>query len=391
MAWGTVRQHSVGATWEISPSTVHQVRFFGFIPRNASARTSSANVATSSYTLRSTARRSQSHQHPRGGQFQSPLTSARGSRMDPPAFIPMRAPHRSIYDDPAFSADPTAHPHFVRGDNPRRYPASNKVQPTPAIHVSEMRPRDRGPPTVYRMVSNADDLSDDESPFELLLPPPFKNNNSSNSVLTSSYDTSTAPSSTNSHSSSGHSSSSLPLKQTSSGSVNRAPEPAIGRTPPACPPTYEESVTPDVFSDGDLERGRPAASRGVSFPELHQLSFPPVQLTRANTEPPPDVDNRSQRKDNRGNTQRIRDLDKIDELDETDPFGTGMHHRGPYEAINAILAGPQSSVADETVRVPLPKKEKVKKVGSCYRANTEHSLNVHLACPNSRFPGRSGL
>ena len=200
MAWGTVRQHSVGATWEISPSTVHEDRFLGFISsfhRSASARTSTANVATSGYdpsTLHATARRSQSHKHPRGGQFQPPLTSV---GKDPSAFFPMRA-HRSMHNDPAFSADPTAHPHFVRGDCPRRYPAaSNKVQPTPAIHVSEMHPRDREPPIVYRMVSNADDLSDDENIFELLRPPPFKNN-SSNSVLTSSYGTSTTPSSTNS-------------------------------------------------------------------------------------------------------------------------------------------------------------------------------------------------
>lgn len=418
MTWGTVRQHSVGATWENSPPTVHDDRILGFIPsfhrRSASARTSSvnsANVATSGYdpaALHATARRSQSHKHPRGGQFQPSLSSGGGGRpsrgtrpftIDPPASIPMRAsttraPHRSMYDDPAFSADPTAHPHFVSGESlhsSRRNPAaSNKVQPTPAIHVSEMRPRDREPATVYRMVSNADDLSDDDNPFELLHPPPF-HNTSSNSVLTSSYGTSTAPSSTNSHSSSGHSSSSIPFKQTLSGPVNRAPEPIMGRTPPAYPPTYEESITPDADSEGELEGGRPSAPRGISSPELHQPPLPPVQLARSNTAPPPDADNHPQRKDNRSNAQRMRDLDKIDELDETDPFGSGMHHRGPYEAISAILAGPQSTATDGTGRVPLPKKAKVKKVGSCCHAQIERSLIVHLACANSHFPGRFKL
>jgi hypothetical protein len=33
-----------------------------------------------------------------------------------------------------------------------------------------------------------------------------------------------------------------------------------------------------------------------------------------------------------------RALDRIDEMDETDPFGAGWHHGGPYEAIGSNLA-----------------------------------------------------
>lgn len=39
----------------------------------------------------------------------------------------------------------------------------------------------------------------------------------------------------------------------------------------------------------------------------------------------------------------VRDLDKIDELDETDPFGARHHHHGPYQTANATLTGRKPS------------------------------------------------
>lgn len=36
--------------------------------------------------------------------------------------------------------------------------------------------------------------------------------------------------------------------------------------------------------------------------------------------------------------RRLRqDLDKIDELDESNPFGAAIHHGGPYEAISRFV------------------------------------------------------
>jgi hypothetical protein len=32
-----------------------------------------------------------------------------------------------------------------------------------------------------------------------------------------------------------------------------------------------------------------------------------------------------------------QELDRIDELDETNPFGPAIHHGGPYEAISRIV------------------------------------------------------
>lgn len=42
-------------------------------------------------------------------------------------------------------------------------------------------------------------------------------------------------------------------------------------------------------------------------------------------------------------------LDRIDELDETDPFGTGHHHDGPYEAIGSTQVQPTPHVHTDIV------------------------------------------
>jgi len=43
--------------------------------------------------------------------------------------------------------------------------------------------------------------------------------------------------------------------------------------------------------------------------------------------------------------RRLRqDLDRIDELDETNPFGQAVHHGGPYEAVSRIVQKDVTSV-----------------------------------------------
>lgn len=192
----------MGATWEHSPGSVHDDRILGFIPTFHRRSASASSAVTSSHVTSSgPSRRGSDYKPPPRGSSRPPsfnvsLNNTRPSRatrpmtMEPPHSMPVRsssarAPPRSMYDDPAFSADPTLHPHFSRNNNnnnnnnnnlidPRPYPAAvNSVQPTPAIHVSEIRHRRARPPApVYRMVSNADDLSDDEDAFDLLAPPP---------------------------------------------------------------------------------------------------------------------------------------------------------------------------------------------------------------------------
>jgi hypothetical protein len=138
------------------------------------------------------------------------------------------------------------------------------------------------------------------------------------------------------------------------------------------PPTYEESVVSEA--EPENHQRPPAAARGISAPELHrtpQMAAPPP---RPLTAPTHDADNRPtppQRRDTTSggsrqghNPQRPKELDRIDELDETDPFGSGLHHRGPYEAIKAILGDGVNHGASEQ-RPSLPKPTRSKRVRLC--------------------------
>lgn len=57
----------------------------------------------------------------------------------------------------------------------------------------------------------------------------------------------------------------------------------------------------------------------------------------------PPLQRRTETVNTQGGT-RTRELDRIDELDESDPFGAAIHHRGPYEAIQAILGNTSNNV-----------------------------------------------
>jgi hypothetical protein len=61
-------------------------------------------------------------------------------------------------------------------------------------------------------------------------------------------------------------------------------------------------------------------------------------VTSSSAPPPPGLSEPS--KEGRARTSsrvNLADLDSIDELDETNPYGINIHHRGPYEAVAAIL------------------------------------------------------
>jgi hypothetical protein len=105
---------------------------------------------------------------------------------------------------------------------------------------------------------------------------------------------------------------------------------------PNPPPSYQESI----IDDSEHKQQPPATTRGVSAPELYHAPPIPAQLPRALTAPIHDAATLQRRETSAvRNPPRARELDRIDELDETDPFGSAIHHKGPYEAINAILGG----------------------------------------------------
>lgn len=72
------------------------------------------------------------------------------------------------------------------------------------------------------------------------------------------------------------------------------------------------------------------------MPELHKADVQPVPLPRSASAPsdmPPPK------------PIQVRSLDRIDELDETNPFGSHLHHGGPYEAISRLITSKQKHVS----------------------------------------------
>lgn len=115
-----------------------------------------------------------------------------------------------------------------------------------------------------------------------------------------------------------------------------APE-RVGVDPTNTPSTFQHPSPPERHSP--LTRHSPPHEAAVP------LAFPATSQTPSSSHPslqPP-----SEIKKSRSRKTSIaaapKELDKIDELDETDPLGFAWHHHGPYEAIQkaAKLAGQQ--------------------------------------------------
>ncbi|KAF8078804.1 hypothetical protein FPV67DRAFT_80179 [Lyophyllum atratum] len=98
----------------------------------------------------------------------------------------------------------------------------------------------------------------------------------------------------------------------------------LGRTAPPEPSPSRETVSPH----------RPAPARNVTAPETIQTATRPILpprpvTTAADSKPPP----AASRRIIGGRVLRAHELDRIDELDESNPLGLPLHHRGPYEAV----------------------------------------------------------
>jgi hypothetical protein len=121
-----------------------------------------------------------------------------------------------------------------------------------------------------------------------------------------------SPSTASSNSTSSHSST------TPSTTTSQSP-PTL--TPPRVP---ENSQYPLNHAESTLSSEHATPSHSISAPELHKKPQKPTQPPRRHTIPT--KDSRTPKR------KQAMALDKIDELDESDPFHHGWHHDGPYEA-----------------------------------------------------------
>ncbi|KAI0034009.1 hypothetical protein K488DRAFT_84448 [Vararia minispora EC-137] len=102
-------------------------------------------------------------------------------------------------------------------------------------------------------------------------------------------------------------------------------------------PTYEESVS----GHSSMSLSAPSSPAGGAFPTERFIDEKPAPVVLSYQPPPPapEPPPPPRREPVRRQSSRPppRDLDSIDELDESNPYGVGMHHKGPYEAIAAVL------------------------------------------------------
>jgi len=99
----------------------------------------------------------------------------------------------------------------------------------------------------------------------------------------------------------------------------------------------------------DVTGGRPPALRQVTEPIMpHDIGRPALPARPATTgiATPMSMSTSGSTASKRlaeGLSTRLQDLDRIDELDETNPWGIALHHGGPYEAaIQAMRRGDSS-------------------------------------------------
>lgn len=247
----------------------------------------------------------------------------------------------TLYDDPAFSDDPLSHPFFATSHDAA-------WAPPPAPTTSSMDPNT--PPSVS--FASPVNFPNTDSFKPLMLP---------NEASTSAFYDGQSSSTTNAS----ESQPSLTPPSTAPTSVDSHQPLDVARKPVEVPHPlpqkkknsiamfWRKSETiekPSKYEQPDNKRhesppsydtvtsARPPHSRGLSAPEIpHSVdrpNMPPRPATTAVDAKPPST---ASKRIIGGRHVRAHELDRIDELDESNPLGIAVHHGGPYEAIQKVV------------------------------------------------------
>ncbi|KAF8167716.1 hypothetical protein B0H34DRAFT_803851 [Crassisporium funariophilum] len=283
----------------------------------------------------------------------------RRSRQVTPQEFTLKNISPSLLSDPAFSADPHSHPYFVTSHDPPWF------SPPPLGHPVLKNKHRTHLATADGHITSAD--------FHLIQPPnspvsPIAFTGSKGlphfsvpeppSVLHNQLSTSkgierlTAPSSQthNSTSSSTLGAPELPTppppveqirKRMNFFSRRKSVQPSVPVKPKPVLISKKGQRRSEIIAPipphDVTEQFRPAAPRQASAPEVAQNVDRVVLPARSVTDGPPSGFTAPKRLAADGHSGRIQDLDKIDELDETNPWGIALHHGGPYEAAAQAL------------------------------------------------------
>lgn len=317
--WGAGRRkHQTSYHFQDAPSTAHDERVLGFFQSPTSAAYQYHNP--NPYAIVSPASLTPDFD-------QSP--SSYYHRDSPPSFS--RPLSTTILNDPAFSSDPRVHPHF-----PLVSPTFYKELPSksPLMVVSDpsqptqTTPSDISPHQgVLCPMEDPDFVSHSPGSEEARPSPTASTSVSLDSGSHTALAAFTSPtvSSATSHS---HS----PIHPETS----RVVSPSQFSFPfPASPASSSPAMYPPTSS-------RPIPTRTVTAPEQRKKVVK-FATTRSDSSPVhADGSNRSTGKRRMKNLIRCftssRALDRIDEMDETNPLGARWQHGGSYEAIGSNLA-----------------------------------------------------
>jgi hypothetical protein len=250
-------------------------------------------------------------------------------------------PPRTAADDPAFSADPQSHPyHYLTG-----HEWTVPLAPGhPTIQGPRRRRRTKG--------TQLDDSNLGESDIELIQPPntPMPVENNGDGPRSGRHSSQPPPRRSNDPFPTPHmpiavppslAKESKPVKQRFGLLTKRNPFAKQKTDDPAKPLTKtarrseEHGPPPSQLSEkpSALQRHKtvpqhrpiPVEAEQVEAPSSSYRAVPSTaainQYTASNT--------RSQ--------QKRADLDRVDQLDESNLFGTLLHHDGPYEAIRTVV------------------------------------------------------
>lgn len=325
--WGAGRhKHQANHHFQHAPSTVHDERVLGFFQSPTSAAYQHHNP--NPYAIVSPASLTPDFD-------QSPSSYYR--RDSPPSFS--RPLSTTILNDPAFSPDPRVHPHF-----PLVSPTFYKELPSksPFMVVSnssqtfQTTPSDISPHQEVLCPIEDPDFVSHSPGSEEAHPSPTASTSVSldfDSHTALAAFTSPTVSSATSHS---HSPIHPETPRVVSPLQLSFPFPASSvSSPPSHDPGSSSAMYPPTSN-------RPTPTRTVTAPEQREKVVKPA-TTRSDSAPVhADGSNRPTGKHRMKNFIRrltsSRALDRIDEMDETDPLGARWQHDGPYEAIGSNLA-----------------------------------------------------
>ncbi|KAG8219654.1 hypothetical protein J3R82DRAFT_609 [Butyriboletus roseoflavus] len=185
----------------------------------------------------------------------------------------------SYLDDPAFSPDPRSHPHYPLADA-RSYKALPSKSPSPSLSSESESLTSLSPFTSPALSSATSPSQSHGSPSPL-------------SLLSLTHSNAVSPLSTH---------------------PKHIPKP-----PPVSLPMPEILPKPDSTNTLARVNLKLVASQNTNIPRKAKMKALVRRLTSRHN------------------------LDRIDELDETDPFGGSYHHDGPYEATGGNLTQPDTS------------------------------------------------